>query len=144
MNRNRLITTALLGTSFLAVFAAAPVAASNGESRQGMNQRNDRTEYRADLDGSGTLMSGKARYREQARRGAVSARLDIEVEDAQPDTTYEVTLNGTVIGEITTNGLGIGEITFRFPSDDVGDLPDVPSVSAGDEIAVGPVSGVMG
>jgi hypothetical protein len=55
-----------------------------------------------------------------------------------------VTLNGTVIGEITTNGLGIGEITFRFPSDDFADLPNVPSVSAGDEIAVGPVSGVMG
>lgn len=142
MKRNRLIVSGLLAASFLAVVAVAPAAGSNG-SVQGSHQRANGTEYRANLSGQGTLMGGQAKYRERSRRGAITARLDIEVEDAQPNTTYAVSVNGVEVGSITTNGLGGGEITFRNPSDDPGDLPNVPAIKAGDVIAVGPVAGSM-
>ncbi len=137
---HRIVSTSLVIAS-LGLLAAAPVVAQQVDGSSEM--RNDRVEYRADLSGSGTPMSGGARYREETRRGMIRSRLDIEVEDAEPKTTYKVTINGAFAGTITTNAFGTGEISFRFPSDDPGHNPNVPVIVPGDIVAVGPVSGAM-
>lgn len=140
MKRYALISAALLSTCALAATAAMTLPmAQEGASVE----RNDRVEFRADLEGPATLASGNARYRAETRGPAIRARFDVSIEDADPKTTYEVTLNGTVIGTITTNAFGMGEVTFRSPSDDPDDLPGTPSVRAGDVVSVGPISGVL-
>jgi hypothetical protein len=140
MKRFTLISAALLSTCAFAATAAMTLPAfQQGESVE----RNDRIEFRADLEGPATLASGRARYRAETRGPAVRARFDVSIEDADPKTSYEVAINGTVIGSITTNAFGMGEVTFRSPSDDPDDVPGTPSVRAGDVVSVGPISGVL-
>ncbi len=140
MKRFALISAAVLSTCGLAATASIMMpAAMDGSSVQ----RNDRIEYRADLEGPATLASGRARYRAETRGPAIRARFDVSIEDAEPKTTYEIAINGSVIGSLTTNAFGMAEVTFRSPSDDPDDIPGTPSVHAGDVVTVGPISGVL-
>ncbi len=140
MKRFTLISATLLSTgAFAAMAAMSQPSMETGSSVE----RRERTEYRADLESPKTLASGNARYRSESRGPAVRVRFDVSIEDADPDTTYDVMLNGAVIGTITTDGLGMGEVTFRSPSDDPDDIPNTPSISAGDVVSVGPISGVL-
>jgi hypothetical protein len=103
---------------------------------------------KSDLNGA-TLMSGKAVYRERIKNGGLERRFQVEVEDALANTTYNITLNGSHVGQLTTNGFGFAEFQLRTAAfiDSPGDgqpMPDsFPSLTAGDQVVVGPVSGTL-
>lgn len=141
MKRIALITAALLGTCGLAATAAisTPSNRDTGSAERG----SERIELRADMEGSGTLASGNARYRARTRGPAMQVRFDVSIEDAEPKTTYDIRINGSVVGSMTTNSFGSAEVTFRSPSDDPDDLPGTPAVQEGDVVSVGPISGVL-
>jgi len=139
MKRLKALSAVLISALAVSAIAAVPVAInSDGPS----TERRERTEFRADLSGN-TLASGKARYRSEARGPAVRSRLDVSIEDAEPKTSYDILLNGSVIGSMTTDAFGFAEVTFRSPSDDPDDIPGTPSVESGDVVSVGPVSGSL-
>ena len=128
----------------LSTFAFATTAAITlpNLDESGSIQRDNRIELRTDLEGD-TLASGRARYRARSRGMLMQERFDVSIEDAEPKTTYDISINGSVIGSITTNMFGAAEVTFRSPSDDPDDIPGTPSVQAGDVVSVGPVSGTL-
>jgi hypothetical protein len=103
---------------------------------------------RARMSGN-TLASGKADYRERMRNGTLEQRFSVEVEDATPGDVMQININGTLFGTIVIDDLGVGELQYRTPAfiDDPGDgdpIPDgFPTLIAGDQISVGPLSGVF-
>ena len=129
MKRIKILTVAVLSACTFAAFAAVPLQSGSDAP---VEARRDRVEFRADLDSASTLASGKARYKAESRGMAVRSRLDVSIEDADADTTYDVMLNGSVIGSITTNMFGEGEVTFRTPQNDADDIPNTPAIKAGD------------
>jgi len=97
---------------------------------------------------SADRMKGKADYRDRPKRGTTEQRLKIEVEKAASNTSYDVFFNGEFLGVLTTNSGGWGKLKFRtaqFNDDpNVLDLPEnFPRVIDGDEIEVGPASGIF-
>jgi len=139
MNKLTTISMILLSTFAFATTAAITLPNLNGSESV---QRDNRVEFRADLEGN-TLASGDARYRARSRGMLIQERFDVSIEDAEPKTTYNISINGSVIGSITTNMFGAAEVTFRSPSDDPDDIPGAPSVQAGDVVSIGPVSGML-
>ncbi|MCA9757087.1 MAG: hypothetical protein KDA27_14880, partial [Candidatus Eisenbacteria bacterium] len=60
------------------------------------------------------------------------------VRDLAPFMTYDVMIEGVVVGSLQTDDRGRGELRYQ------GSLPaGFPSVSEGDQITVGPVSGTF-
>lgn len=60
--------------------------------------------------------SMKAKYVESPENGALEQDVEVQIEDAIPNTTYVVTIDGKRIGRITTNGIGDGRlVVHRFP-----------------------------
>jgi hypothetical protein len=88
-------------------------------------------------------MAGNARYREEDKNGQVRREFKVQIEKATAGQSYDVMLDGASIGTITANALGRGEITFRNNSDNPGVNPNVPSVSSGSVVTVGPISGTL-
>ena len=103
---------------------------------------------RGDLGGA-TVMSGKAVYRERIKNGGLERRFQVEVEDALANTTYDITVNGTNVGQLATNSFGFAEWQLRTAAfiDSPGDgspMPDsFPTLVVGDVVVVGPVSGSL-
>lgn len=106
------------------------------------------TKVKANLNGAGPA-SGKAVYRERQHGRVLEQRFSVEVEDAVPGEMMTVAVNGVVFGIIVIDDLGIGELEYRTPAfiDDPGDgdpIPDgFPTLHAGDDITVGPLSGTF-
>lgn len=90
---------------------------------------------RADLEGRGRA-SGDADYRERLRGGTVVRRFSVEIEDAAPNTVYDIAHNGKVIGRVKTNSFGFGDFNRRTLGDDSGKVGPIPTMSAGDVIEV--------
>lgn len=127
-------TLSLLGTAGALTLAMSMPAMGGG----GNDYR-----VRARMAGAGTLASGKADYRERTRGNVVSKRFNVEIEDAAPETSYEVRIDGTLFGTITTDGLGFAQL--EFGGDNAGGpLPgDFPHLVVGQTVSVGPVSGTF-
>ncbi len=138
MKRIKILSVALLSACTFAAFAAVPLQAGSDAP---VEARRDRVEFRADMESDTTLASGRARYKFESRGMAVRVRLDVSIEDAEPDTTYDVLINGNAVASVTTNMFGAAEVTFRTPNNDPDDIPNTPTIKAGDEISVGPVTG---
>ena len=101
---------------------------------------------RGDFDGDGAA-SGKAEYRERFKSGrGLERRFKVEIEDATPNTNYQVRVNGQLVATITTNGSGFEEFQYRTAAfiDDPGDgipMPaSFPSLKDGDVVTVGSMS----
>lgn len=139
MKKLTLIAAALLSTC---AFAATSAITLTDINTVASNNNDNRVELRADLEGD-TLASGRARYRARSRGMLVRERFDVSIEDADPKTTYDILINGNLVGSLTTNSFGSAEVTFRSPSDDPDDIPGTPSVEAGDVVTIGPISGVL-
>jgi hypothetical protein len=64
----------------------------------------------ADLNTTnGGIADGRANYRERDN----SMRLNVEVEDVSPNSTFTVEISGEPIGTITTSNFGIGELELN-------------------------------
>jgi plastocyanin len=77
--------------------------------------------------GMGAAADGRADYRE--RDG--SMRLNVEVEDVIPITTFTIEVSGNALGTITTSGFGIAELELNTNDGQV-----VPKVSRGDVVQI--------
>ncbi|MDQ3882200.1 MAG: plastocyanin/azurin family copper-binding protein [Thermoproteota archaeon] len=81
--------------------------------------------------GMGAAADGRANYRERGN----SMRLNVEVEDVSPNTTFTVEISENTLGTITTNSFGTAELELN-----TNDGQAVPKVLRGDlvEILQGP------
>src|SRR5215204_4164336 len=75
----------------------------------------------------GGLADGRADYRETGN----SMRLNVEVEDVSPNTTFNIAVSGNTLGTITTNSFGIAELELNTNDGQV-----VPRVVSGDVIEI--------
>ncbi len=88
----------------------------------------DEIELEAELvDPSTGEDGGKAKFEKRSDR----TRLSVEIEDQDPETTFDVVLSSLTIATITTDGDGFGDLNLDDRHDDV-----VPSVSVGDIIEI--------
>lgn len=133
MHRHRL-------TSVLALTVAAFSAVSlvGAESADAGNQYRVRARIR-----TGTPLEGKGDYREIMRGTTLIQRWSVELNGATPNTSYEVRLNGNMIGTIVTNDLGSAEQEFRTavvddnPNDEEPPIPtDFPRILTGDTLTI--------
>ena len=138
----RKATAAILLASIpatLALAVAAPETASQGSSVQ----RADEVRLRARLNGK-TLASGQADYRERTRNDMPMFRFSVEIEDAEPFTTYDIAHNGKVFGDVTTNEFGFADFNRKTISDNSDELGFVPVMAPGDTVqVVGLLSGTL-
>lgn len=96
----------------------------------------------AHIYGSSSV-KGKAVYTEKLIDGTNMQKFKVELQYAAPGKTYNVRVNGDLVGAITINSLGKGELQLRTaqfiddPSD--GDpIPDgFPQLDTGDVVTVG-------
>jgi hypothetical protein len=82
----------------------------------------------ADLNPTdGGIADGRADYRERGN----SMRLNVEVEDVSPNTTFTVEISGNTLGTITTNSFGTAELELNTNDGQV-----VPKVLRGDLVQI--------
>lgn len=130
------IATIAVLTAIASLPSPAPTTRSiNDESLSQMMERGARTRLRARF-GDKDAAQAAADYREIQVGSGVVIRFSLEIEDAQPNTTYEVALNGVVFAEVTTNGLGGADLNLKTLTDDSGGNSSIPMMVAGDEISV--------
>jgi hypothetical protein len=75
----------------------------------------------------GGIFDGRADYRE--RDGAM--RLNVEIEDVTPNTTFAIEVSGNTLGTITTNSFGTAELELN-----TNDGQAVPKVLRGDLVQI--------
>ena len=75
----------------------------------------------------GGIADGRADYRERGN----SMRLNVEVEDVSPNTTFTVEISGNALGTITTNSFGTAELELNTNDGQV-----VPKVLRGDLVQI--------
>ncbi len=98
---------------------------------------------------SGVATIGSAVYRERIKQGALERRFLVLIQNATPNSTFDVGVNGLVVGQITTNVFGAGKFELRTAEfidhpDEGQPMPDAfPSLVAGDFVQAGPVSGTL-
>jgi plastocyanin len=82
----------------------------------------------ADLNPTnGGIADGRADYRERG----TSMRLNVEVEDVTPNTTFTIEVSGNTLGTITTNSFGTAELELNTNDGQV-----VPKVLRGDFVQI--------
>lgn len=96
----------------------------------------------AELRGS-TAAHGDAEYRKEGAR----RRLSIELEDATPGSTHDVSVGGIFVGQLTIGALGEAELEFDTHIEP-GHLPwpdSLPTeLEIGTSVQAGPASGLLG
>ncbi len=75
----------------------------------------------------GIAADGRADYRERG----LSMRLNVEVEDVTPNSTFTIEVSGEPIGTITTNNFGIAELELNTDDGHI-----VPKVLRGDLVQI--------
>ncbi len=82
----------------------------------------------ADLNPTdGGIADGRADYRERGN----SMRLNVEVEDVSPNSTFTIEISGNTLGTITTNSFGTAELELNTNDGQV-----VPKVLRGDLVQI--------
>ena len=75
----------------------------------------------------GGVADGRADYRETGN----SMRLNVELEDVSPNTTFTIEVSGNTLGTITTNSFGTAELELN-----TNDSQAVPKVLRGDLVEI--------
>jgi hypothetical protein len=95
---------------------------------QNASATSSETRMLADLNPTnGGIADGRADYRERGN----SMRLNVEVEDVSPNTTFTVEISGNTLGTITTNSFGTAELELNTNDDQA-----VPKVLRGDLVQI--------
>ena len=75
----------------------------------------------------GVIADGRADYRERGN----SMRLNVEVEDVSPNSTFTVEISGNTLGTIMTNSFGTAELELNTNDGQV-----VPKILRGDLVQI--------
>ena len=134
----------LLGVPCLALLVALLILPTAGASDD--DDRDVR--FKARLFGG--PFSGKSVYRERDRDQGVERRFKVEVEDGPAFATYDVRVNGALVGTVTTNTWGYGELKYRTAAFIDGDDDDwtpmpagFPALRRSDIVTVGDSTGIL-
>lgn len=87
-----------------------------------------------------------AEYERETERGITKQSFKAEIENASPNATFDVSVDGKWVGRLLTNSKGKGSLRLTSRPNDVRDvlLPsDFPSVVAGTTVTIGAVSGTF-
>ena len=115
---------------FFAVLAVTAVSLLIFGSVQNSSATSSEIRMLADLNpptNVGGIADGRADYRERGN----SMRLNVEVEDVFPNSTFTVEVTGEPIGTITTNSFGTAELELN-----TNDGQAVPKVLTGDLVEI--------
>ncbi len=113
----------------------------------------DNSVQRIDLKGrtpSSDNVDAQAKYRERFKNGKLERRFQVEVEDASGVQSFDISVNGQLVGTLTTNNLGRGEFQLRTgafidsPNDGQPMPNSFPSLQAGDTVQVGDMTITLG
>jgi plastocyanin len=119
--------------SFTILVMAAMSLLTFGITTQNTSATTSEIRMLADLNpppsgvGMGAAADGRADYRE--REGAM--RLNVEVEDVTPNTTFTIEVSGNTLGTITANSFGTAELELNTNDGQV-----VPKVLRGDVVQI--------
>jgi plastocyanin len=116
---------------FFAVLAMTAVSLLIFGIMQNSNATSSEIRMLADLNPAtnvGGLADGRADYREESGN---SMRLNVEVEDVSPNSTFTVEISGEPIGTIRTSSFGIGELELN-----TNDGQAVPNILRGDLVQI--------
>src|ERR671917_2956186 len=111
---------------FFAVLTVTAVSLLIFGSVQNSIATNSEIRMLADLNpptNVGGIADGRADYRERGN----SMRLNVEVEDVPPNSTFTVEISGNTLGTITTNSFGTAELELNTNDGQV-----VPKILRGD------------
>jgi plastocyanin len=113
---------------FIILVVAAMSLLPFGITTQNTSATTSEIRMLADLNpANGVMADGRADYRE--RDGAM--RLNVEVEDVTPNTTFTIEVSGNTLGTITTNSFGIAELELNTNDGQI-----VPRVLRGDVVQI--------
>lgn len=97
-------------------------------------------------DATNSSASGTVTYQSSTVNGTSQTMLTVVISGETADTTYNVSIGGTVVGQVTTNSSGAGSLVLSSnPKGLEQPLPsDFPSsVTSGAAVTVGPLSGAF-
>lgn len=125
-----LMTTEFENFSFTILVIVAMSSLNFGIMAQNASATTSEIRMLADLNpptNVGGIADGRADYREEGS----SMRLNVEVEDVTPNTTFTIEVSGNTLGAITTNSFGIAELELNTNDGHV-----VPKVLRGDLVQI--------
>ena len=96
------------------------------------------------LSGAGTG-HGSVKYEVGQEHGAIDREFEVELEHAAAGTTYDVTVDGVVVGQITTNAMGYGKLKYD-DTPKAGEQPfpaDFPAITDGTVVEVAGLSTML-
>jgi paraquat-inducible protein B len=114
--------------SFTILVMAAMSLLTFSITTQNTSATTSETRMLADLNPTdGAIADGRADYRERGN----SVRLNVEVEDVSPNTTFTVEISGNTLGTITTSSFGTAELELNTNDGQV-----VPKILRGDLVQI--------
>ncbi len=132
-------STIVVGDAISGSFAApVPGGDSHDHENEGSESQENETELHASLTNNG-VAAGKAAYHAETENGVTHQSLRVKVTGLGAGTTFNVTVDGTVIGTLTTNASGKGKARFSSnpKSANVIALPANFTLTPGSTIMVG-------
>ena len=129
------MTTGYENFSFTILVIAAMSSLTFGIITQNASATTSEIRMLADLNpppgGGGIAAAATADGRADYREEGSSMRLNVEVEDVTPNTTFTIEVSGNTLGAITTNSFGIAELELNTNDGHV-----VPKVLRGDLVQI--------
>jgi len=80
------------------------------------------TQLRASLNGL-TSAYGRAEYSVEYEHGRFESQFEVDLYAAIPGSTYDVSINGSVVGSVTINSRGRGKLEYKDFPHEAGELP---------------------
>ena len=89
---------------------------------------------------------GEVEYELEKEDATARRKFKVELEDAQPNASYDVAIDGTVVGELQTDAQGNGRLVFSDrASDGQSAFPDnFPAITRDSVVTVGSASATLG
>jgi hypothetical protein len=126
--------------------AGASAAHERGGASLGSCSESDESSFTATLTDSDGTATGTATYSTQTSDGEVETTFSVSIAGAAADTTIDVTVGETIVGQLTTDASGAGSLGLSSnPTGTEERLPtDFPTaIGADTAISVGTLSGTL-
>ena len=122
-----------LAVAALSIMLLAPAHAAGADLRLG-----------ARLTAPGSPARAQARYEEKPTSRGLQQRFKVEIENAVPGASYDISANGKFMGKVRINSLGRGQLDQRVNGDNPGtSVPSLPRLQPGAVIRAGVLSGSL-
>jgi hypothetical protein len=134
-------------TAFVSSATAGHLAShERGFASFGSHSATRETSFTATLTDSESTATGTATYSTHTSDGEVETKFSLSVTGATADTTFDVTVGDTVVGQLTTDDTGAGSLVLSSnPTGTEQALPaDFPTnIGADTTISIGTLSGTL-